>query len=138
MKSELRSYSELALLPTFEERFEYLSLRGVVGDRTFGSERYLNQAFYTSTAWRRARDVVIVRDNGCDLGVEGHEVNSTVYIHHINPLTPDDIKFGRPCLVDPENLILVSHRTHNAIHYGDASQLDQPLNERRPNDHLDW
>lgn len=136
--SELKSYLELEKIPTFFGRFQYLSLAGTVGDLTFGHERYLNQAFYTSSAWRRARDVVIIRDNGCDLGIPDHEIYSTVYIHHINPLTPDDLRYGRPCLVDPNNLIAVSHRTHNAIHFGDQSQLEQPLVERSADDHIDW
>lgn len=133
-----KSYSELVKLETFEDRFRYLSLSGVVGDPTFGNERFLNQRFYTSSTWRSARNLVIVRDNGCDLGIEGRQIHSTIYIHHINPLTPEDLKFGRPCLTDPENLILVSHRTHNAIHFGDENQLDKPLVERRPGDTQDW
>ena len=133
-----KRYSELERLETFEERYRYLSLAGIVGDRTFGHERFVNQAFYTSSAWRRARDVVIIRDDGCDLGIPGREINSTVYIHHINPLIPDDIKHNRSCLIDPDNLITVSHRTHNAIHYGDESQLEREPVERTPGDHLPW
>lgn len=133
-----KSYLELSQLPTFEERFQYLSLAGLVGDRTFGHERYLNQRFYTSSAWKRARDVVIIRDNACDLGIEGRDISDTIYIHHINPLAPDDLRYGRPCLTDPGNLITVTHRTHNAIHYGDESQLFTPPVERQPGDHKDW
>lgn len=133
-----RTYSELEKLLTFEERFRYLALHGEVGDRTFGSERYLNQRFYTSTAWRSARNIIQIRDNGCDLGIPGREIHSTVYIHHINPITPDDLKYGRPCLTDPENLITVSHKTHNAIHFGDESLLSTDFVERRPGDHKDW
>ena len=133
-----RTYFELAKLETFEERYQYLSLRGIVGDSTFGHERFTNQAFYTSSAWRRARNVVMIRDNGCDLGIPGREINSTVYIHHINPLTPNDIRYNRSCLVDSDNLITVSHRTHNAIHYGDESQLETDPVERKPNDHIFW
>ena len=133
-----RSYSEVAKLQTFIERFKYLALTGTVGDPTFGHERFTNQAFYNSSQWKRARDLVMVRDNGCDLGIPGRLIHGNVYIHHINPLTPDDLKFGRPCLLDPENLISVSHRTHNAIHFGDESQLEQDLVERRPGDHLPW
>ena len=133
-----KSYSELIKLETFEERFRYLALSGIVGDSTFGHERFLNQRFYTSTPWRSARNLVIARDEGRDLAIEGREIHSTLYIHHINPLTPEDLKFGRPCLTDPENLITVSHRTHNAIHYGDESQLERDPVERRPGDTKDW
>jgi hypothetical protein len=133
-----KTYSELVERLTFEDRFRYLALGGTVGDRTFGDERYLNQTFYNTAAWKRARDIVIIRDNNCDLGVEGHDIYGVVYIHHLNPVTPDDLKFGRPSLVDPENLISVTHKTHNAIHYGDESHLSQPLVERRPGDHIDW
>lgn len=138
MTKAYKTYSELVLLPTFEERFRYLSLGGAVGDRTFGGERHLNQSFYTSAQWRRARNEIIIRDNGCDLGMLGHEIYSTIYIHHINPLKPEDLKFFTPALLNPENLISVTHRTHNAIHYGDESQIEQPLVERRPGDTKDW
>lgn len=133
-----KSYSELEKLPTFLERFAYLVLPGIVGERTFGHERYMNQQFYNSAAWKKARDIVQIRDEGCDLGIPGHEIHDTVYIHHINPLTPDDFKFGRPCLVDPDNLITVCHRTHNAIHYGDESQLFTGIVERTAGDTKDW
>lgn len=133
-----RSYLELEKLRTFEERFRYLSLGGIVGDQTFGHERYMNQQFYNTAAWKRARDIVQIRDNGCDLGIDGREIHDTVYIHHINPLVPDDFKFGRPCLTDPNNLITVTHRTHNAIHYGDESQLFTGIVERSAGDTKDW
>lgn len=133
-----RSYLELKKLPTFEQRFRYLSLRGVVGEQTFGSERYMNQQFYNSTEWKRVRYFVQVRDDGCDLGIVGRDIHDTVYIHHINPLTPDDFKYGRPSLLDPDNLITVTHRTHNAIHYGDETLLFTGLVERRPGDTIDW
>ena len=133
-----KSYSELRWLESFEDRFRYLSLRGVVGDPTFGHERYLNQAFYTSSLWRNARNFVIVRDNGCDLGILGREIYNTVYIHHINPITPNDIKLRSGSLVDPDNLICVSHRTHNAIHYGDENQLQKDVTERQPGDTKEW
>lgn len=134
----MKTYEELRHIPTFEERFRYLMISGVVGDRTFGSERYLNQSFYTSAPWRRVRDYVIIRDNGCDLGIPGREIFSSIFVHHMNPISPEDLKFGRPSLIDPENLITVSHRTHNAIHYGDESQLQQEFVERRPGDTKDW
>ena len=133
-----RSYSEMVRLPTFEKRYRYLELKGTVGRRTFGSERYLNQRFYNSNEWKSVRDLVIIRDNGCDLGIEGREINAAIYIHHINPLEPDDLKYGRPCLFDLENLITVTHQTHNAIHYGDENQLPSLFVERRPGDTKDW
>lgn len=127
------------MLPTFEERYHYLRLAAVVGEQTFGSERFLNQAFYNSQEWKRARNGVIVRDNGCDLGIPGREIHATVYIHHINPITPDDLKYGRYSLIDPDNLITVTHQTHNAIHYGDESQLTRAEpTVRTPGDTKEW
>jgi hypothetical protein len=133
-----RSYSEVRRLPTFIERFRYLALRGRVGDTTFGFNRWVNQDFYTSREWRQARNDIIVRDNGCDLGIEGYEIHSGLYIHHINPITVAQIEAGDDCLFDPDNLITVAHRTHNAIHYGDESLLPKPLVERRPGDTKLW
>lgn len=135
---KIRTYEELRTLSTFEERFHYLSLAGNVGDRTFGSERYLNQSFYTSSVWRQARDLVIIRDNGCDLGIAGREIFSTIYVHHMNPITPEDVKFARASLWDPNNLITVTHRTHNAIHYGDERQLEKEFVERAAGDMKLW
>lgn len=134
----IRTYSEMAARATFLSRAQYLFLNGVVGEETFGAERYLNQIFYTSRRWKAARDVVIIRDEGCDLGVMGHEIHDKVLVHHINPITLQQIKEQDPVLFDPENLILVSHNTHNAIHYGNESLLPQPLVERKPGDHLLW
>lgn len=133
-----RCYSELRRLETFEERFEYLNLRGEVGKATFGFDRWVNQQFYRSAQWRRARDIVIVRDNGCDLGIAGHEIHSQLMVHHMNPITVEDIEHGVDIVLDPEYLITTTHRTHNAIHYGDASLLPQPLVERRPGDTRLW
>lgn len=133
-----RTYSELRSLNTFEERYRYLSLHGRVGETTFGFDRYLNQQFYTSKQWRQTRHGIIVRDNGCDLGVEGHEIHDAVYIHHLNPMTVEDFATGNPRILDPDNLISVSHRTHNAIHYGDEKLLPQPFVERRPGDTKLW
>lgn len=133
-----RSFSELAELATFEERFDYLSLKGVVGDRTFGSERYRNQQFYRSREWRLIRDEVITRDYGCDLGMSGFEIYDRILIHHMNPMVPEDIIHGNEDILDPEYLISVTHRTHNAIHYGDRSLLALPVVERRPGDTLLW
>lgn len=136
--TKIRTYDELSRIFTFEERFHYLSLAGSVGDTTFGSERFLNQNFYNSSEWRSVRNYIIVRDQGCDLGILGREIYSTIHVHHINPLTPEDVKFGRFNLIDPNNLITVSHRTHNAIHYGDASLLQRDLVERKPGDTKEW
>lgn len=119
----IKTYSELITIPTFEERFEYLKLDGQVGVETFGFNRYLNQAFYKSDEWLSIRDYVITRDNGCDLGVEGYEIYGRILIHHINPITKDDIVHRSKSLLDPENLITTVKRTHDAIHYGDSNLL---------------
>lgn len=134
----IRSYSELRRISDFKERFEYLALRGVVGDRTFGFDRYMNQKFYTSRQWRQVRDQVIVRDEGCDLGMTGFDIHSRLYIHHLNPMTADDLKNGEESVLDPEYLVATTHRTHNAIHYGDANLLAKPFVERRPGDTRMW
>lgn len=133
------SYSELITFPTFQERYRYLKQSGIVAEETFGSRRYLNQAYYTSPEWRQVRNRVIIRDNGCDLGMEGFEINDRIYIHHINPITEDDILDRSPALFDMDNLICVSFNTHQAIHYGDESML--PINyfsERSPGDTRLW
>ena len=133
------SYSELITLPTFEERYQYLRKSGIVGEETFGSHRYLNQKLYTSPEWRSIRNHVIVRDNGCDLGMEGYEIRGGVYIHHINPITMDDILNRTPALFDMDNLICVSFNTHQAIHYGDESLLPIiSFVERTPGDTKLW
>ena len=111
----IKSYSELITFPTFMERFEYLALNGKVGEMTFGSRRYLNQVFYTSDAWRSVRDEVIIRDNACDLGIPDRDIGGLIYIHHINPITLEDIEKRRSCALDPENLICVSRRTHGCL-----------------------
>jgi len=134
----VRTYSELRRLETLEERFGYLSLRGRVGDTTFGFDRYVNQQFYTSREWRQIRNDIIVRDNGCDLGVEGYDIHDRIYIHHMNPMKLSEIVDGDSRILDPEYLISVTHRTHNAIHYGDESQLLRPFVERRPGDTKLW
>lgn len=131
-------YSELILLPTFEERFRYLQSFQKIGDRTFGGDRYLNQSFYSSLEWRNIRHSIVVRDNGYDLAVEGYPVGSRGYIHHINPLTVDQLTHGHDCLFDPENLILCSFKTHNAIHFGSIDSLPKPIVERRPGDTCPW
>jgi hypothetical protein len=135
---KVRTYRELVRHETFEERFRYLSLAGTVGDTTFGFDRYLNQAFYRSTEWKRVRDQVIVRDMGCDLAVEGFEIHERIYIHHMNPMTVDQVVHGDSAILDPEFLIATTHDTHNAIHYGDESLLRKPLVERQPGDTQLW
>ena len=134
----IKTYSELILLPTFEERFEYLKLDGIVGDDTFGFDRYLNQRFYSSVEWRRLRDFVILRDKGCDLGVEDREIFGRIYIHHMNPIGPKDIVNQTEYLLNPEFLIAVSHETHNALHYGDIKLLQTAPVERTKNDTCPW
>lgn len=120
---ELRTYSELITLPTFFERYNYLRLKGNIGEDTFGFDRYLNQKFYRSAEWKQIRDYVIVRDCGCDLGIEDREIMGKILIHHMNPIRAKDIYYGTDILLNPEYLICVSHNTHNAIHYGDESIL---------------
>lgn len=134
----IRTYSELILLPTFEERFRYLNLHGKVGEDTFGHDRYLNQLFYTSDEWRKIRRDVIIRDNGCDLGIWDREIQGLITIHHLNPITVDDILNRSEFLLNPEYLICVSDITHKAIHYGDESLLITAPIERRPNDTCPW
>lgn len=129
-----RSYSELAQIPTFEGRFEYLALKGRVGEVTFGFERRLNQAFYHSYQWRRIRRIVLLRDDNCDLGIEGLDIPAGLHIHHMNPVTVHDLADGNPEVLDPEFLISTTQFTHNAIHYGDEKQLPRPFTERRPGD----
>lgn len=138
MTKRIRTYSDLRRLETFEERFDYLILGGQVGVETFGFDRWVNQNFYTSTEWRRVRRDVIVRDQGRDLGVEGYEVNGAVVVHHMNPMTPDDIIHDNSDILDPEFLITVSIDTHNAIHFGDATKLRTPYVERSPGDTKLW
>lgn len=133
-----RTYSELLKLPTFEERFEYLRLDGEVGETTFGSDRYLNQLFYTSDEWRRIRDFVIIRDNACDLAVEGYDIAKPILIHHMNPISVEDILRHSAFLIDPEYLICTSKNTHNAIHYGSAALLPRGPVERIQNDTCPW
>lgn len=138
MSTMIKTYSELITLPTFEERFEYLKLEGSVGIDTFGYNRYLNQALYRSAEWKRLRRDIIIRDSGCDLGCEGFEIYGRVLIHHINPITVDDVIKRTPTIFDPDNLICVSHDTHNAIHYGDIGLLTIAPVERTKNDTCPW
>lgn len=134
----IKTYSELSKLTTFEERYNYLRLNGTVGKETFGFDRYLNQVFYRSSKWRSIRDFVIVRDNGCDLGIEGREIHGRIIIHHMNPITIQDVTKQTEFLLDPEFLISTLHETHNAIHYGDTNLLIQELVERKRNDTCPW
>lgn len=138
MKRFTRTYSELIALPTFEERYEYLRLNGQVGVETFGFDRYLNQTFYKSKEWLAIRNHIIVRDNGCDLGVEGYEIHGRILIHHINPISKEDILERNKILFDPENLITTVKRTHDAIHYGDSELLITAPIERSANDTCPW
>ena len=130
--------SEWITLPTFEERFNYLKLNGTVGKDTFGYDRYLNQILYKSQKWLSTRDIVIIRDNGCDLACEGYEIRGRILIHHINPITVEDILNENPIIFDPENLITTIHNTHNAIHYGDESLIIKGPIERTKNDTIPW
>lgn len=134
----IKTYSELITLPTFEERFEYLQLKGTVGQETFGFDRYLNQILYNSKEWKHLRNKIIVRDNGCDLALEGFDIHGRILIHHINPITIEDAIKRRETIFDPENLVCVTHNTHNAIHYGDKSLLITEPIERRANDTCPW
>lgn len=135
---ESRCYSELSKLKTFEERFDYLQLKGKVGVDTFGFDRYLNQRFYTSAEWKRVRRDVIIRDEGRDLGVPGYELQNGIYVHHMNPISVEDLIHGETWIIDPEFLICVSYNTHQAIHYGDRSLLPKLPVERSMNDHCPW
>lgn len=135
---KIKTYSELITFSTFEDRFEYLQLKGIVGQETFGFDRYLNQILYNSKEWKHLRNEIIVRDNGCDLALEGFEIHCRILIHHINPITIDDVIKRREIVFDPENLICVTHNTHNAIHYGDKSLLITGPIERRANDTCPW
>lgn len=136
--TKTRSYSELSSLHTFEDRYEYLALRGEVGAATFGYDRWMNQNFYRSREWRHIRDHVIARDLGCDLGIEGYEIHDRVIIHHMNPMDAQSIIHSDSSILDIDNLITTTHRTHNAIHYGDASLLPKKYVERRPGDTKLW
>lgn len=133
-----RAYSELIRFPTFEERFEYLKLDGGIGQSTFGFDRYINQRFYASREWQDVRQYVIVRDNGCDLGVIGYEIHVDGLIHHMNPMGVDDIIHGADWILDPEFLILTTHRTHNDIHFGKRRSFPKVVTERTPHDTKLW
>lgn len=137
--TNIKTYSELITLPTFEERYRYLRLGGRVGADTFGFDRYLNQVVYQrDPRWKEARDIVIIRDNGCDLGIKGREIYDKILVHHMNPITMDDLLHDRDWIFDPEFLISTSLITHNAIHYGDENLLMKAPIERTKNDTCPW
>lgn len=140
MAKIIKRYSEVIKLPTAEERFNYLKLYGIVGESTFGYDRYLNQAFYTSKEWRRFRSEMILRDHGCDMALKDRDIpeGAILVLHHINPLTLEDVENEGEALFDPENVICVSERTHKAIHFGDISMLETGPVVRRPNDTCPW
>lgn len=135
---DFRSYSEMIKLPTFDERFKYLALNGKLAEDTLGYMRYLAQRFYASDEWRRIKDSIIERDNGCELGIDGFIIRGPIYIHHINPITRLDVKMWSSRLRDPENLICCSYNVHQAIHYGNKDRLPRDPIERRPNDTCPW
>lgn len=134
----IRTYSELIRLKTFEERFEYLKLDGTVGESTFGFDRYLNQMFYTSIEWRNFRRDIILRDNGCDLAIPGLDIVGKIFIHHLNPLTKEDVLNRTEYLMNPEFVVCTSKLTHDAIHYGDSNLLPKGPIERKRNDTCPW
>lgn len=138
-KKNIRTYSELSKLKTFRERYEYLKLDGTIGEETFGFDRYINQMFYKSEEWKRIRNYVITRDNGCDLGIQDRKiVDSVILVHHMNPITKEDIINKNEILLDPEYLITTIKPTHDAIHYGDESLLAEDLVIRSKNDTCPW
>lgn len=138
MNTDIKSYTELSKLKTFNDRFNYLKLDGVVGEETFGYDRILNQILYKSAKWRKVRDKVLIRDNGNDLGIEGYQINGHAIIHHMNPITVDDVLKEREWIFDPEYLITVSDLTHKAIHYSNENILPKEPVERVQNDTCLW
>ena len=138
MTTTIKTYSQLRSLPTYLERFHYLSLKGRVGRETFGFDRWINQAFYKSREWQQVREQVIVRDLGCDLGIEGREIHSGLLVHHMNPITAEHIQNDDPSILDPDQLVVVTLRSHNAIHYGTEDLLPRDPVERKPGDTKLW
>lgn len=134
----MRTYDELSAIADYFERYKYLRIKQGVGERTFGGDRWLNQRFYQSREWKAVRDEVILRDNGFDIGHPEYPINGRIYIHHMNPMQPFDLKHGNPAVLDPKYLISVSMRTHQAIHYGDDGLLPKPLTARLPGDTVLW
>lgn len=139
MMKKIKTYSECIRLPTWAERIQYLSTKSSVGRETFGYDRYINQDFYKSAAWINFRHSIIVRDNGCDLAVDGYDIHDVILVHHIQEITMDDIINGNPIVMDPENVICTRHRTHNLIHFGVGEVKDpNKIVVRKPNDHIPW
>lgn len=138
MNTIIRTYTELMKLQTFEERYRYLKLAARVGDETFGFDRYLNQQFYHSQEWKSIRNEIIIRDNACDLGITGREMSKGIIIHHMNPITKDDLIHQSDFLLNPDYLICTSKKTHSAIHYGDESLLFDGITERTKDDTCPW
>ena len=134
----MKTYKEMSRLKTFEERYKYLRLRGAVGEDTFGFDRFINQRFYRSVEWKRIRNQVIIRDDGCDLGDPDHPINGRVIIHHMNPIRKEDFDIDPEFILNPDYLVCVSHNTHNAIHYGDENLLPKEWQPRQPNDTCPW
>lgn len=134
----IRCYKDLSRLESFMERYQYLRIHGKVGEETFGLDRYINQSLYKSQRWKNIRSQVIIRDNGCDLGVDGHEIDRYIVVHHMNPITLEDIEEERDVVFDPEYLICCTSRTHQAIHFGDEGLLPKDYVERKPNDTCLW
>lgn len=134
----IRTYHELVLLDTFEKRYDYLRLHGQVGRDTFGYDRYINQRFYHSFEWKNVRDLVIIRDNGCDLGMSGYSIGDRILVHHMNPIEINDFRIGNPDILDPDFLICTSPLTHQAIHFSDRSLLPQIPIDRQPGDTKLW
>lgn len=134
----IKTYSELIRIPTFEERYQYLKLCGKIAEETFGFRRWLNQEFYHSKEWLRFRNKIIIRDNGCDLALEGFEIFDSIIIHHLNPITYEDILNRNPCVFDPDNVVSTKLSTHNAIHYGDEALISHIPVERTKNDTCPW
>lgn len=134
----IRNYKNMTRVQSFEERYEYLKLSGVVGESTFGFDRYLNQLLYKSKKWKQTRDRVIIRDGGCDLGIDDREIHDRIIVHHMNPITIEDVELERDIVFDPEFLVCTSLNTHNAIHFGDISKIQRLPIERRKNDTCPW
>lgn len=138
MNNRIKTYSDVILLPTFDERYLYLLIGANVGEETFGYDRYLNQLLYRSSKWKSFRHKVITRDNGCDLAIDGHEIDKYAVVHHITPITKSDILHDNPCLYDMNNVITVTDKTHKGIHYGNKSLYKPVFVERTPNDQCPW
>lgn len=137
-KKNIKTYSELISLPTFKERFDYVNLHGRIGEETFGYDRFYNQRFYTSKEWRDFRNFIIARDLGCDLGLKDRPISGRIIVHHLNPIDITDIQDASEFLLNPEYVICVSSTTHDAIHYGDFSKVNDELTERKPDDTKLW